>query len=209
MTPRRIFRGWVPLGLLALFVIILMTGVLSGSSEYTKSDLNSIQQKIESGQVVSATIQDSKQRIQIKTKDGKYESSYVSRQATDLADKLHEKGVAYEVKVDQGNIFVSLLLNLLPVLLVVLLLFFFMNQMQGGGNRVMNFGKSKAKLVSKDTPKTTFVDVAGADEAIEELQEIKEFLENPGKFQAMGAKIPKGVGADQCVRENPCIRENP
>ncbi|WP_322754584.1 ATP-dependent zinc metalloprotease FtsH [Frankia sp. Cas3] len=193
MTPRRIFRGWVPLGLLALFVIILMTGVLSGSSEYTKSDLNSIQQKIESGQVVSATIQDSKQRIQIKTKDGKYESSYVSRQATDLADKLHEKGVAYEVKVDQGNIFVSLLLNLLPVLLVVLLLFFFMNQMQGGGNRVMNFGKSKAKLVSKDTPKTTFVDVAGADEAIEELQEIKEFLENPGKFQAMGAKIPKGV----------------
>ena len=68
-----------------------------------------------------------------------------------------------------------------------------MNQMQGGGNRVMNFGKSKAKLVSKDMPKTTFADVAGADEAIQELEEIKEFLENPGKFQAIGAKIPKGV----------------
>ena len=65
--------------------------------------------------------------------------------------------------------------------------------MQGGGSRVMNFGKSKAKLVSKDTPKTTFADVAGADEAIEELQEIKEFLANPAKFQAIGAKIPKGV----------------
>ncbi|WP_322762534.1 ATP-dependent zinc metalloprotease FtsH [Frankia sp. Cr2] len=194
MTPRRIFRGWVPLALLALFVIILMTGVLSGSSEYTKSDLNAIQQKIESGQVGSATIQDSKQRIEIKMKDGsKYESSYVTNQATDLAAKLHEKGVAYEVKVDQGNIFLSWVLNLLPVLLIVVLLLFFMNQMQGGGNRVMNFGKSKAKLVNKDTPKTTFVDVAGADEAIEELQEIKEFLENPGKFQAMGAKIPKGV----------------
>jgi cell division protease FtsH len=72
-------------------------------------------------------------------------------------------------------------------------MFFFLNQMQGGGGRVMQFGKAKAKLVSKDTPKTTFADVAGADEAIEELQEIKEFLENPAKFQAIGAKIPKGV----------------
>ena len=68
-----------------------------------------------------------------------------------------------------------------------------MNQMQGGGSRVMNFGKSKAKLITKDTPKTTFADVAGADEAVEELQEIKEFLQEPAKFQAVGAKIPKGV----------------
>ena len=68
-----------------------------------------------------------------------------------------------------------------------------MNQMQGGGSRVMNFGKSKAKLITKDTPKTTFADVAGADEAVEELQEIKEFLQDPAKFQAVGAKIPKGV----------------
>ena len=68
-----------------------------------------------------------------------------------------------------------------------------LSQMQGGGSRVMNFGKSKAKLITKDTPKTTFADVAGADEAIEELQEIKEFLQTPAKFQAIGAKIPKGV----------------
>ena len=68
-----------------------------------------------------------------------------------------------------------------------------MSQVQGGGNRVMSFGRSKAKLVNKDTPKTTFADVAGADEAIEELEEIKEFLANPAKFQAIGAKIPKGV----------------
>ncbi|MDT4891877.1 MAG: cell division protease FtsH, partial [Pseudonocardiales bacterium] len=72
-------------------------------------------------------------------------------------------------------------------------LFFVMSQVQGGGNRVMSFGRSKAKLVNKDTPKTTFADVAGADEAIEELEEIKEFLANPAKFQAIGAKIPKGV----------------
>ena len=68
-----------------------------------------------------------------------------------------------------------------------------MNQMQGGGSRVMNFGKSKAKLITKDTPKTTFSDVAGSDEAVEELHEIKEFLQEPAKFQAVGAKIPKGV----------------
>ncbi|MFZ8927255.1 MAG: ATP-dependent zinc metalloprotease FtsH, partial [Candidatus Nanopelagicales bacterium] len=74
----------------------------------------------------------------------------------------------------------------------ILLLFFFMSQMQGGG-RIMNFGKSKAKAVSKDMPKTTFADVAGADEAVEELEEIKEFLSEPAKFQAVGAKIPKGV----------------
>src|SRR4029079_5620055 len=72
-------------------------------------------------------------------------------------------------------------------------LWFVMTQVQGGGNRVMSFGRSKAKLVSKDTPKTTFADVAGADEAIEELQEIKDFLQNPARYQALGAKIPKGV----------------
>ena len=77
--------------------------------------------------------------------------------------------------------------------MIFLLFFVFMNQMQGGGSRVMNFGKSRAKLITKDTPKTTFADVAGADEAIEELEEIKEFLQAPAKFQAIGAKIPKGV----------------
>ena len=91
------------------------------------------------------------------------------------------------------NFLVSLLVSFLPIVIIVLIFLFIMNQMQGGGSRVMNFGKSKAKLITKDTPKTTFADVAGADEAIEELQEIKEFLQAPAKFQAIGAKIPKGV----------------
>ena len=97
------------------------------------------------------------------------------------------------VKVTRESVLFSILVSLLPFVILLGLIFFFMNQMQGGGNRVMQFGKSKAKLVSKDTPKTTFADVAGADEAVEELQEIKEFLDNPAKFQAVGAKIPKGV----------------
>ena len=87
----------------------------------------------------------------------------------------------------------SVLLSFIPYIIIALFFFLLLSQMQGGGSRVMNFGKSKAKLITKDTPKTTFGDVAGADEAIEELQEIKEFLQNPAKFQAIGAKIPKGV----------------
>ena len=92
-----------------------------------------------------------------------------------------------------GSSFVSLLINVLPFVLFIGLWLFIMNRMQGGGGKVMSFGKSKAKLMSPDMPKVTFADVAGADEAVEELEEIKEFLENPKKFQALGAKIPKGV----------------
>src|SRR5688500_5665341 len=88
---------------------------------------------------------------------------------------------------------VSILATLLPLALIILLFLFLMNQVQGGGGRVMQFAKSKAKLITKDMPKTTFADVAGAQEAIEELGEIKEFLQEPAKFQAVGAKIPKGV----------------
>ncbi|HET8599056.1 MAG TPA: ATP-dependent zinc metalloprotease FtsH [Segeticoccus sp.] len=89
--------------------------------------------------------------------------------------------------------FTSMLITVLPLLVVLGLFWFLMSQMQGGGSRVMQFGKSKAKLASKDMPKVTFADVAGADEAVEELVEIKEFLSDPAKFLAVGAKIPKGV----------------
>ena len=82
---------------------------------------------------------------------------------------------------------------MLPIIILVLVFLWLMNNAQGGGGRVMQFGKSKAKLISKDMPKSTFADVAGCEEAIEELGEIKEFLQEPAKFQAVGAKIPKGV----------------
>ena len=86
-----------------------------------------------------------------------------------------------------------MLTYVLPFLLFIGFWIFLMNQMQGGGSKVMSFGKSRAKRMSVDSPKITFRDVAGADEAVEELHEIKEFLENPKKFQALGARIPKGV----------------
>src|SRR4029079_8788238 len=99
----------------------------------------------------------------------------------------------FNVKFTQESVLLSLLVNLLPIAILVILLLLFMSQMQGGGSRVLNFGKSKAKMITKDMPKTTFSDVAGCDEAVEELEEIKDFLQNPAKYQALGAKIPKGV----------------
>ena len=93
----------------------------------------------------------------------------------------------------ENNWFSGLFSLLVPVLLLGVLFWFLLSRMQGGGSKVMQFGKSKAKLVNKDMPQVTFSDVAGADEAVEELEEIKEFLQEPAKFQAVGAKIPKGV----------------
>ena len=87
----------------------------------------------------------------------------------------------------------TLITVILPVVLIAGVLLWVMNRSQGGGGRVMQFGRSRHKTVSKDQPKTTFADVAGVDEAIEELEEVKEYLQSPAKFQAMGAKIPRGV----------------
>ena len=101
--------------------------------------------------------------------------------------------VADSTLLVESSWFGSLLFSLVPILLLVGLFWFMMSQMQGGGSKVMQFAKSKAKLISKESPKVTFDDVAGADEAVEELHEIKDFLKDPTKFQAVGARIPKGV----------------
>jgi len=101
--------------------------------------------------------------------------------------------VKFTADPQKPNPWLSLLGSLLPILLIVGIMFFFLQQFQGGNSKVMSFGKAKAKRMTRDQPRITFKDVAGVDEAVEELQEIKEFLANPGKFQALGAKIPKGV----------------
>src|SRR5262249_45516871 len=123
----------------------------------------------------------------------KITTSYPADATATIYNQLNSAKEVYTTKVSRGNIWLSLLGTFLPFILIGIVLFVIMSQVQGGGSRVMSFGRSKAKLVSKDTPKTTFADVAGADEAVEELTEIKEFLANPAKFQAIGAKIPKGV----------------
>ncbi|HEX4363275.1 MAG TPA: ATP-dependent zinc metalloprotease FtsH [Solirubrobacteraceae bacterium] len=110
-----------------------------------------------------------------------------------LASQQKHNIQSFDIKGTRTNGWISMLTYVLPFVLFIAFWIFIMNQMQGGGSKVMSFGKSRAKRMSVDSPKITFRDVAGADEAVEELHEIKEFLENPKKFQALGARIPKGV----------------
>jgi cell division protease FtsH len=199
MNAKRFLRGplfWI---LLAVLLVLVGSSLVSGIGGPERIDTSQAVADIQADRVESAIITDGDQVLELTLKDGTtVTSQYVTGQGVELQRLLQEKAAAgqlpggYDVIVPQDNILLSLLFTLLPFALLILLLFFFMSQMQGGG-RIMNFGKSKAKAVSKDMPKTTFADVAGADEAVEELQEIKEFLSEPAKFQAVGAKIPKGV----------------
>jgi cell division protease FtsH len=120
-----------------------------------------------------------------------FTSYYVGNDS--LMELLRKNSVKFNTDTTGPPIWISILTSVLPILLLVFIMFFFLNQMQGGNSKIMNFGKARAKRMTRDQPRITFKDVAGVDEAIEELQEIKEFLANPGKFQALGAKIPKGV----------------
>lgn len=207
MDVKRYFRGpvmWIVLAVLA--VVVLMT-VVGQSGGYKTVDTGQVVAAINDNKVQSAKVTTGdEQTIKVTLKDGvkvegssKIQASYIGDQgvaiAQTLQNKYQDKQIAdgYTVSPSKQNPFVGVLLSLLPFVLIVVVFLFLMNQMQGGGSRVMNFGKSKAKLITKDTPKTTFSDVAGCDEAVEELQEIKEFLQEPAKFQAVGAKIPKGV----------------
>jgi cell division protease FtsH len=132
--------------------------------------------------------------LDVKLKNGEsYSTGYPLNTEQSLIDRLEQNGVKTTVHGQGGSSLLSLLTYILPFVLFLALWIFLMNQMQGGGSRVMNFGKSKAKRMSVDAPKITFRDVAGVDEAVQELHEIKEFLENPKKFQSLGARIPKGV----------------
>ncbi|ACZ23105.1 membrane protease FtsH catalytic subunit [Sanguibacter keddieii DSM 10542] len=120
---------------------------------------------------------------------------YVDPQGEQVVDAVvkadPDKG--YNSEVARAGFLSSMLSIIIPFLIIGVIFYFILTRMQGGGSRVMGFGKSKAKLATKDTPQVTFADVAGADEAVEELREIQEFLSEPAKFQAVGAKIPKGV----------------
>ena len=193
---KRYFRG--PFVWIALLVLVLLLAaqVVSSGGGAERVKTSEILAAIESDQVKSALLVDREQRVEITLQDGsKKQAQYIAAQGPILAEALmaHVPSEGYDGKNPTQSLLTSLLINLLPIILLVVLFFFVMNQMQGGGSRVMQFGKSKAKVVSKDTPKTTFADVAGADEAVEELEEIKDFLAEPAKFQAVGAKIPKGV----------------
>jgi cell division protease FtsH len=190
----RFARGPVLYIVILLILAYILLTTLAGAKTVKELTLTDYLSKIQSGDVASAEILNRDQRVQGKLKDGTdYRVSYPTDYADDITNQLTDAKVPVKVNPQQGNPILSTIFQFLPFLLLIGFFFWIMNNSQAGGNRVMNFGKTRAKMVSKEAPKVTFKDVAGVDEAVEELVEIKEFLENPAKFQSVGAKIPKGV----------------
>ncbi|HEY7875823.1 MAG TPA: ATP-dependent zinc metalloprotease FtsH [Actinomycetota bacterium] len=191
----RIFRSVIFYLVLGVAVFWVFTLYRTSAEKPTElKSVNQFREYVVDGTIVSAEFlaRDNKVIGELES-EGTYELTLPYGTLDDAANFAVEEGVPVTADQQQGSPILSILFQFLPILIILGFFFFLMQQMQGGGNRVMSFGKSKARLVSKDQPKITFADVAGLDEAVEELQEIKEYLEAPQKFQAMGAKIPKGV----------------
>ncbi|HEX9683874.1 MAG TPA: ATP-dependent zinc metalloprotease FtsH [Acidimicrobiales bacterium] len=176
------------------FAVLALVGWLRSSDEPETLTYSEVIAAVQEGRVVEATIGDRDHEIRgTLTDDTEFESTFVAESGDELVTIFADAGVEVDVDQQKDSFWASLLFTYLPFLLLIGVFLFVMSSMQGGGNRVMQFGKAKTKSPVTDQPRVTFADVAGADEAVEELQEIKEFLEAPAKFQAIGAKIPKGV----------------
>jgi cell division protease FtsH len=196
MNVKRLFRGPILWLILAVVALLVVASLVSSTGGYKTVDTSEVIDAITSGKATQVTLIEGDQQARVTLEDNsKIQAQYIAAQAPVIVKALQDTPPpdGQISQVPQQSLIVTLLVTFGPILLILLLLFFFMNQMGGGGSRVMNFGKSRAKVVTKDMPQTTFADVAGAEEAVEELQEIKEFLQEPAKFQAVGAKIPKGV----------------
>jgi len=192
--------------ILMVFAVILVRVLSAGNPDV--EELNNLQfrQAVENKAFVTNLPENDPNRLTVKDEDqtvtGLYrpdgggepkEFEYPYTQLTDVAGQLNEADIPFEVDPPNNGFWFTLIGTLAPILLIILFFILFMSSMQGGGNRVMSFGKSRARRMTKDQPKVTFSDVAGADEAVQELTEIKEFLEAPQKFQKLGARIPKGA----------------
>jgi cell division protease FtsH len=192
----RFFRSALfPLIIIVLLVYLASQTLMPGREEERQITYSEIIAQVQSGNVNEVLFTPSKQQINATLVSGdEVKVNYPTPEsATQFQNLLQRENVKFDSKGTGGSPWWALLINILPFVILIAFWIFLMNQMQGGGSKVMSFGKSRAKRMSPDSPKVTFKDVAGADEAVEELHEIKEFLENPKKFQALGARIPKGV----------------
>jgi cell division protease FtsH len=204
MKAKNFFKGpgiWIVV-VVGLLLVAFATLAPGGAA---RIDTDKGLELLSSNKVEQAKIFDGENRVDLTLKDnlqlegqdkGKsVQFFFVDARAEDVVKAVTDAKPAqgFTDQPIESNWFSGLLSLLIPVILLGALFWFLMTRMQGGGSKIMQFGKSKAKMVSKDMPQVTFADVAGADEAVEELQEIKEFLQEPAKFQAVGAKIPKGV----------------
>jgi cell division protease FtsH len=184
-----------PILIVVVLVFFVMKLFPSGSSNGRSHSYQTlVSQEIPKGEVKSVEFKTKSSALEVELKNKeKYEIGYVDQAAPELFKKLEAADIHFNVEANKSSVILSLLVTVLPILIFVFIWIFLLNQIQGGGSKVMSFGKSRAKRLSADSPKITFRDVAGVDEAVEELHEIKEFLENPKKFQALGARIPTGV----------------
>ncbi|MFN8034541.1 MAG: ATP-dependent zinc metalloprotease FtsH [Acidimicrobiia bacterium] len=179
---------------LAVVGVVLVGRMVSTRSSRTQLDLVTFESRLHHGEIRTATLYDGDHAVRGEFTDGKkYGVTFPDRYTPTIVDQIKKAGVHLKTDNQQQSPWWGILSQVAIFALFIGAFVWLMNRAQGGGNRVMSFGKSRAKMVSKDQPKTTFADVAGHDEAIEELQEIKEFLASPTKFQQMGAKIPRGV----------------
>ena len=187
--------------LLAMMLFWGYSQLSNSGRSFKEVETQTIIGAITAKQVDSALLLAQDQQIRVVLKSGvkisdssRLQASYLANQETDLVKILSENPPPnkWDVKVTRQSLLVSLLFTIIPFLLIAFIFFYLISRAQGGG-RAFQFGRSRAKLNAKDKPQTKFADVAGADEAIEELREIKDFLVDPSKYQKLGAKIPRGV----------------
>lgn len=200
MKNNKIFksRGFKNIALLILLIVVMFLIFRNPfflSSEVIDYNLNEFVQAVEQGRVSSSVpmvIKGQDRIIEGELVDGtRFTVSYL--EDYNVTQFLLDKGLPFRADNQKQSVWIQILISAIPFVIMFGLIFFMMNQLQGGGSKVLQFGKSKARMVNKGKKRVTFKDVAGVDEAVEELREIEEFLENPSKFKAMGAKIPKGV----------------
>jgi cell division protease FtsH len=187
-----------PILIVVVLAFLAVKLVNNGSANHRPHSYQTlIAQELPKGEVKSVELKNKGKVLEVKlnAKGNKetWEGGYSDQAVPELIKELRSAGVGYNIESEKSSVLLSLLTYIIPFLLFFGFWIFLMNQVQGGGSKVMSFGKSRAKRMSADSPKITFRDVAGVDEAVEELHEIKEFLENPKKFQALGARIPTGV----------------
>jgi cell division protease FtsH len=200
MKLKKILSG--PYVWIVVAIAILVTGTtLINAETYQQVDTKYGLELIESGKAKSVKILDGEQRVDVElsSPDAEFGSQvqffYVAPRGEQVIDTISNSVIVdgYNDEVPNTPWYLALLGSLLPFILIGLIFWFLLSSMQSGGGKVMQFGKSKAKMVTKETSNTTFKDVAGIDEALEELEEIKDFLKKPDRFKALGAKIPRGV----------------